>query len=60
MDTYISPANLMSAHRADNLSNDVLATDEVFFHVGALHNVSPACRRIYSVKAAKLCKFIII
>ena len=39
--TYVAPAYLMIALSTDNLSNDVLAADEVFFHVDTLHNVSP-------------------
>ena len=39
--TYVAPAYLMIALSTDNLSNDVLAADEVLFHVDTLHNVSP-------------------
>ena len=42
----------MIALSTDNLSNDVLAADEVLFHVDTLHNVSPKEKK--TVVRAKL------
>ena len=38
--TYVAPAYLVSTHWADDLTNYVLSTDEMLFHVYALHYVS--------------------
>ena len=44
MITYVAPADLVTAHRAHYLTNDVLATDEMLFDVYSFHDVAPKTR----------------